>query len=206
MTWSQHKWSESHWVMSLQPHGPHSHGILQVRILGWVAFPFSKRSSQPRDQTQVSRIAGEFFTSWATREAPDKTYLLAKVFPQTKGRPKTWEAKTIRSCSISIPPFLEISSILRRNGYWTRNGIKLLIEKLILNLAEELDFSSISVSIFPKSLRVFTALVTFCWNGMQSYLIWGLDTELEIISSSKFSIHILYCENITSLWLPCHST
>ena len=38
-------------------------GILQARILEWVAFPFSRASSQPRDQTQVSRIAGGFFTS-----------------------------------------------------------------------------------------------------------------------------------------------
>ena len=45
------------------------HGILQARILEWVAFPFFRWSSQPRDQTQVSRIAGGFFTSWATREA-----------------------------------------------------------------------------------------------------------------------------------------
>ena len=42
------------------------HGILQARILEWVAFPFSKGSSQPRDWTQVSRIAGGFFTNWAT--------------------------------------------------------------------------------------------------------------------------------------------
>ena len=34
------------------------HGILQARILEWVAFPFSRGSSQPRDRTQVSRIAG----------------------------------------------------------------------------------------------------------------------------------------------------
>ena len=46
------------------------YGILQVRILEWVAFPFSRESSQPGDQTQVSQIAGRFFTSWATREAP----------------------------------------------------------------------------------------------------------------------------------------
>jgi len=45
------------------------HGILQARILEWVAFPFSRGSSQPRDRTQVSRIAGRVFTSWATREA-----------------------------------------------------------------------------------------------------------------------------------------
>ena len=38
-------------------------GILQARILEWVAIPFSRGSSQPRDGTQVSRIAGGFFTS-----------------------------------------------------------------------------------------------------------------------------------------------
>ena len=43
------------------------HGILQARILQWVAFPFSKTSSQPRDQTQVSGIAGRHFILWATR-------------------------------------------------------------------------------------------------------------------------------------------
>ena len=39
------------------------HGILQARTLEWVAFPFSRGSSQPRDQTQVSHIAGRSFTS-----------------------------------------------------------------------------------------------------------------------------------------------
>ena len=45
------------------------HGILQTRILEWVASPFFRGSSQPRDRIQVSYIAGRFFTSWATREA-----------------------------------------------------------------------------------------------------------------------------------------
>ena len=39
------------------------HGILQARRLEWVAFPFSRGSSQPRDPTQVSYMAGRFFTS-----------------------------------------------------------------------------------------------------------------------------------------------
>ena len=47
------------------------HGILQARIMEWVAFPFSRVSSQPRDQTQVSHITGRFFTSWTTREAQE---------------------------------------------------------------------------------------------------------------------------------------
>ena len=40
-----------------------AHGILQARILEWLAILFSRGSSQPRDQTQVSHIAGGFFTS-----------------------------------------------------------------------------------------------------------------------------------------------
>ena len=47
------------------------HGILQAKILEWVAFPFSKGSPQPRDSTQVSCLAGVFFTSWATRAAQE---------------------------------------------------------------------------------------------------------------------------------------
>ena len=50
--------------------GSSVHGILQAaRTLEWIAIPFSRGSSQPRDQTQVSCIAGRFFTIWATREA-----------------------------------------------------------------------------------------------------------------------------------------
>ena len=45
------------------------HEILQARILELVAFAFSKGSSQPRDQTQVSHIAGGRFNLGATREA-----------------------------------------------------------------------------------------------------------------------------------------
>ena len=48
------------------------HGILQARILQWVAFPFSSGSSLPRNETGVSCIAGGIFTNWAMREAPHK--------------------------------------------------------------------------------------------------------------------------------------
>ena len=44
-------------------------GILQARIVEWIAIPFSRGSSWPRDQTQASHITGAFFTSWAKREA-----------------------------------------------------------------------------------------------------------------------------------------
>ena len=45
------------------------HGILQARILEWVAISFSRRSSRPRDRTWVSCIAGGCFTFWATTKA-----------------------------------------------------------------------------------------------------------------------------------------
>ena len=61
------------------------HGILQTRTLEWIAFPFSRGSSQPRDWTQVSCIATGFLTSWATREAQEYwsgyLFLLQWIFP-----------------------------------------------------------------------------------------------------------------------------
>ena len=85
------------------------HGILQARILEWVAYPFSGGSSQPRDQTEVSCIAGRFFTSWATREAK---------IPYASGQ--------LKQCSkFSKPGF---------NSTWTEN---LQMFKLDLEKAEE---------------------------------------------------------------------
>ena len=47
------------------------HGALQARTLEWVAFPFSRGSFQPRDQTQVSHIVGELLTRWAKKQAQE---------------------------------------------------------------------------------------------------------------------------------------
>ena len=68
--------SHSSHTDSLQPHdcsppGSSVHGIFQARILKWVVMPSSRGSSQPKDQTQVSLIAGGFFTIWAIRVAQE---------------------------------------------------------------------------------------------------------------------------------------
>ena len=55
--------------MDCSPPGSSVHEILQARIPEWVAIPYSRGSSQPRDWTQVSLVAGRFFTIWATRES-----------------------------------------------------------------------------------------------------------------------------------------
>ena len=62
--------------------GSSVHGILQARILEWVAISFSRGSSRPRDRTQVSRIAGRRCNLWATREATKRNK--ASPFPMAK--------------------------------------------------------------------------------------------------------------------------
>ena len=64
-------------TQGLNPGLPHYRRILyqlshkgSPRVLEWVAYPFSRGSSQSRARTKVSYIAGRFFTSWATKEAP----------------------------------------------------------------------------------------------------------------------------------------
>ena len=58
-------WLQSPSAVILEP----KKTVLQARIPEWVAFPFSRGFSQPRDRTQVSHIVGKFFTNWATKEA-----------------------------------------------------------------------------------------------------------------------------------------
>ena len=75
------------------------HGILQARILERIGFPFSSGSSQSRDRTQISYIAGRFFTSWATRlniiPLSISIYHMSYVYPEKTMAPHssilTWK-------------------------------------------------------------------------------------------------------------------
>ena len=82
--------------MDCSPPGSTVHGISQARKLEWVAISSSRGSSQPRDWTGVSCIAGRFFTSWATREAQRiiKQLLLVKNIMTSKTI-KLWLPKNI---------------------------------------------------------------------------------------------------------------
>jgi len=59
--------------MDCSPPGSSVHGIVQARVLEWIAISFSRGSSWPRDRTQVSCIAGRHFTVWATGESHNVT-------------------------------------------------------------------------------------------------------------------------------------
>ena len=81
------------------------HEILQARILEWVAVPFSRGFSQPRNWSQVSCVAGRFSTSWGTREAQKtKNFLLYSCYEgnsdpwATLPLPPTWLALASQPC------------------------------------------------------------------------------------------------------------
>ena len=69
------------------------------RILGWIAYHFSMGYSQPRNQTEVSCIAGGFFTNWAIREAKNLALVVCFLLPLKRKREKMSDI-----CSL-FPPF-----------------------------------------------------------------------------------------------------
>ena len=97
-------------------------GILQARILEWVAIPFSRGSSQSKDQTQVSCIAGRFFTIWATRKAPILTMtVLEKPFLTIHSK-----AATIYRAVYPVPAEYSFSNTC---GLFTKFGCMLAINQ-----------------------------------------------------------------------------
>ena len=109
-------------------------GIFQARVLEWVAISFSRRSSQPRDRTWVSRIAGRRFTIWATREARESlNYVIISgdiiqhaslITQQVKNPPAIQETQETRAWSLGPDDTLEEEmathcSILASEIPWT---------------------------------------------------------------------------------------
>ena len=75
--------------MDCSPPDSSVHGILQARILEWVAIPFSRGSSRPRDWTQISCSAGVFFTVWVTRALLKERQNLS-IWQMWKLRSRKW--------------------------------------------------------------------------------------------------------------------
>ena len=123
---------------TLQPRGlcivPGSsvHGILQARVLGWVAISFSRATSQPRDWTHVSCIVGRFFTVWATRQAHQKAKVAVKFLQQCISllhESYKW-LNALRVCSVAqcvqlfaipwtLAPQAPLSMEFFRQEYWS---------------------------------------------------------------------------------------
>ena len=119
-------------TMDCSPPGSSVRGILQARIVDWVAMPSSRGSSQPRDQTQVSCTASRFFTNWATGEVPFNLNYLLKIlylnmitlgliastyeFWGTQFNPQ--ESLTLSCYTARLPVFVKLSCWILMSNIW----------------------------------------------------------------------------------------
>ena len=98
------------------------------RILEWIAYPFSRESSQPRSQTRVSCFAGGFLTSWATREA---LYLVDLILNSTDTyhffHCKKSYCITLVGCSVFWNLYLDIEKIFSQRG----NKVQLQTQSIV---------------------------------------------------------------------------
>ena len=101
-------------TMDCSPPGSSVYGISQARILEWVAISFSRESSWPRDQTQVSCIAGRLFTLWAINHP--------KTFPSS------WSMEKLSSMK-------PVPGVIKSGDHWHR-GLRMKHAS-----GEEQDFS-----------------------------------------------------------------
>ena len=128
--------------MDCSPPGSSVHGILQARLLEWVAMPSSRGSSQSRDQTHISHVsarAGGFFTISTTWEA----WLVAKSIPKARLSAKSQLKK---KCYFGL--FLLWCSVCNRNY--------LYIYTYILQVSEWYNYytSCLMLRISPKTIKV----------------------------------------------------
>ena len=140
------------------PPGSSIHGILQARILEWVTISFSRGSSRPRDQTQVSRIGGRRFNLWASREA--------KVTINPGGR-----------CCYSQPPF-----------HWWGNQHRKKLSNLAKDIQLETLTPEVMLPTFPDLLPTSQLpeashypCLTRCWREAQTGVAMVMIRSLPLV-------------------------
>ena len=121
------------------PPGSSVHGILQARILEWVAIPFCRGSSWPTDWTSVSSIVGRFFTVRDTRKAPLNAFIRKTAFPESH-------------MTHSSPP-LHSSSLFQQDG---------IREIFPTHSAEKHPLSFSILVSFPLIALINTGTLCFC--------------------------------------------
>ena len=101
--------------------GSSAHGILQARILEWVAISFSRGSFQPRNRTWVSCIVGRFFTDWAMREAtsPKKIHQFSSV---SQSCPTLCD--TVNCSMTGLPVHHQLPEFTQTHVHWVGDAIQ----------------------------------------------------------------------------------
>ena len=128
------------------------HGIFQARLLELVAYPFSSRSSQPRNQTGVSCIAGEFFTNWAIREAHEFCVDLYILF--------CWSGTPVCSQRVFCMHFCVWRCVPDVSVERDILHVHLLLHHLVLYLKWILERS-----VFSCLWPTFSSSYSYCWHS-----------------------------------------
>ena len=166
MKWSEVKVSQSCPTL-LDPMDNTIHGILQARILEWVAIPFSRTSSQPRDQIQVSCMAGGFFITWATKVAQE--YWTGKPIPSPRDLPNPG----IKSRS----PALQVDSLpAEPQGKPKNTGVGSLFLLQWIFLTQELNWGLLPCRWILYQVSYQGSPILMCnscilWWGVHSYCL-----------------------------------
>ena len=165
------------WTVAHQ--APPSVGFFQARVLEWVAISFSRGSSQPRNQTWVSRIAGRLFTNWATRGS-----LLLQNSPQ-------------------------LSPVDIHHHTWLQNFIFLVMRTFKIYSLLNMQYSILTTvtilyitflwltGFITGSLYLVTPFICFAhpW-PLAAVNLFSVVYELFFFSPSFFSFHIYICASL----------
>ena len=155
--------------MGYSPPGSSVHGILQARILEWAAISFSRGSSQSRDGTQVSSIAGRFFTIWATREAS-----FSLEFDHFKGSPG--------ECLYNIKGKEEEGTTSAPSP--SQNGMQIVFQKLCTPNKTIMQKSGCTLPVFW--------LQGMCSLSLGSFLIIELNSQFFSMTRLNLDYHLHY--------------
>ena len=124
------------------------HGILQARILEWVAMPSSRGSSWPKNWTRVSYFTGRFFTNWATREAPSGC--LAKIKGTLLG--VEWSGSWSHSKARSLGPrTIQVSFSQSWEALLNLWGIQERLWRSQVYLTQDIRQKTYQTTVFPGS-------------------------------------------------------
>ena len=133
--------------ISCSPPGSSVHEILKAGILEWVAIPFFRASSQPRDQTRVSCVTGRFFTNWATTDtkASTKWKKLTAWWPWARSPQTYWSLRinNVNPCDTGQFPHHQPETCARTDHIPCNSLHHLGLKMLPWNLLGSLGFMSV---------------------------------------------------------------
>ena len=190
--------------MDCSPPGSSLHGILQARVLEWVAISFSKGSSWPRDRTPVSHIPGRRFNLWATREAHEELQFSSGSlcnpmdctmpgFPVHHQLPELTQTHIHQvgdSFSSSVFPFSSHLWSFPESGSFP-------MSQFFASGGQSIGVSA-SASVLPMNIQDWFSLGWTCWISLQSKRLSKSSPTPQFNSINSSVLIFLYSPTVTS--------